>query len=564
MNGDWRVTGFHEVRELGRGAHGRVVLARPAGSDAPVAIKYLTRGDDPEHLRRMRGEAVLLGRVADPHVAELYRFVEGEHGAAIVMEAVNGVSLKAILERHGGLPPEDALVVLKGSLLGLAAAHAVGVVHRDYKPANVVVQADGLSKLVDFGVATMAGRGAGAGTPAYMAPEQWEGGPATPATDVYAATCVFFECVTGRRPFTGETKEELARRHLLEPIPLEDVPEPLRPLVAAGMAKSAEQRPPGARPFLTELERIAEEAYGRDWQDKGVRGLAVTAAALAPLLPLGAVAAAGAQGAAVAVAQGGLMATTGAKVAAAVTATAAVAAAAGGVYAVRDEEPRRPQAVQLAVAAHPAALRDRAFAIGGAQYAQVSGMTDAALQARVNRALRTPLDDTVVLMRQLTTGCEVDPQARVQSGVQTGLRGPVLVSVAYRLKVDRNCAGSTDLVRAVTVDLRTGRVVEPRDLWKPPVLTASWLSALNRRAADKRWLPPATCQDAPELDAAHLVPRTTPGEPPPFSHLLTADGIEFYQSVLGTECNNLAATLPYRSVRDLIRPQLAAVLPGRP
>lgn len=78
------------------------------------------------------------------------------------------------------MAPEAALTVLKGSLLGLAAAHAVGVVHRDYKPANVVVQPDGTSKLIDFGIAVLTGQGSRAGTPAYMAPEQWQGGPASP------------------------------------------------------------------------------------------------------------------------------------------------------------------------------------------------------------------------------------------------------------------------------------------------------------------------------------------------------------------------------------------------
>jgi serine/threonine protein kinase len=117
------------------------------------------------------------------------------------MEAVNGVSLRDVLSGNPGpLPPEAALTVLKGSLLGLSAAHAAGVVHRDYKPANVLVESSGNSKLVDFGIAGLSGERTVAGTPAYMAPEQWHGAPASPATDVYSATCVFFECVTGGPP----------------------------------------------------------------------------------------------------------------------------------------------------------------------------------------------------------------------------------------------------------------------------------------------------------------------------------------------------------------------------
>ncbi|MWK36924.1 protein kinase [Actinomadura sp. J1-007] len=174
----WRISGFDEVRELGSGAQGRVVLARHARTGSPVAIKYVhRRPGDEAAIERLRAEAVVLGRITDPHVSRLYRFVSGEHGAAIVMEAVNGVSLKAILAEHGELAPEAALVVLKGSLLGLKAAHALGVVHRDYKPANVVVQEDGLSKLIDFGVATVTGDGSRTGTPAYMSPSSGRGVP---------------------------------------------------------------------------------------------------------------------------------------------------------------------------------------------------------------------------------------------------------------------------------------------------------------------------------------------------------------------------------------------------
>ncbi|MFC6934299.1 serine/threonine-protein kinase [Actinomadura yumaensis] len=283
----WRVEGFTEVRELGSGAQGRVVLARHATAGTPVAIKYLARRDGDERaVERLRGEALMLGRVDDPHVVRLYRFVSGEQGAALVMEAVNGVSLKRVLAEHGALEPEAALAVLKGSLLGLAAAHGVGVVHRDYKPANVVVQADGLSKLIDFGVATLAGEGAGSGTPAYMAPEQWERRPSGPATDVYAATCVFFECVTGRRPYGPGDAAALAAAHLRAPVPVEDVPEPLRDLVARGMAKRPDDRPAGAAAFAADLERAAGAAYGPDWERRGVRALAGAAVALAAVFPL--------------------------------------------------------------------------------------------------------------------------------------------------------------------------------------------------------------------------------------------------------------------------------------
>ncbi|MEU6745562.1 serine/threonine-protein kinase [Spirillospora sp. NPDC046719] len=277
---DWRLTGFVEDRELGRGAQGRVVLARHAETGAPVAIKYLT-GGDPAAVAGLRAEAQMLGRLTSPYVARLFRFVESGEGAAIVMEAVNGASLKAVLAEHGRLAPEAALTVLKGSLLGLAAAHAVGVVHRDYKPANVVVRPDGLSKLVDFGVAVLAGQGSAAGTPAYMAPEQWRGEAATPATDVYAATCVFVECVTGRRPFAAGERGALFNQNLPAGAHLAHVPVAKRRLFLMGVATQAGDRPPGAAAFVGELESAAVAAYGPDWEQRGVRALAAAAVALA-------------------------------------------------------------------------------------------------------------------------------------------------------------------------------------------------------------------------------------------------------------------------------------------
>ncbi|MBO2455491.1 serine/threonine protein kinase [Actinomadura barringtoniae] len=356
---EWRVSGFEEVRELGRGGQGRVVLARHATRGTPVAIKYLTAGAGEAEIERLRHEARMLGQVENPHVARLYRLVEGEQGVAIIMEAVEGVSFKEILQRYGTLEPEAALTVLKGSLLGLAAAHAVGVVHRDYKPANVVVPADGRSKLIDFGIATEAGSTSAAGTPIYMAPEQWRGEAASPATDVYAATCVFYECVTGHRPFPPGDRAALMKGHLSDPVPLDEVPEPLRPLVVRGMAKEADERPASAAAFVGELEGIAQSTYGPEWETHGVRALAGTALALAALFPLAAAglaptAAAGAAGTASAAGSGGILTAIGTKTAVVVAGTAVVGATAGGGYGVYQATKPEPEHRPVAATTSPA------------------------------------------------------------------------------------------------------------------------------------------------------------------------------------------------------------------
>ncbi|WP_242901025.1 serine/threonine-protein kinase [Actinomadura terrae] len=289
MPRSWSLPGFIELGELGAGAQGEVVLARHQSGGAPVAIKYLAPELLSEAAARatFRGEAELLKRVTDPHVARLLHYQESPWGAAIVLEAVHGRSLRRLLDaRAEPLTPEAALTTLKGSLLGLAAAHAAGVVHRDYKPANVLVQDDGLSKLIDFGVAVLTGQGGAAGTPTYMAPEQWAGAAASPATDLYAATCVFMECVSGAKPFEAPTLEALRAAHSGAPIPLERVPEPLRPLVQRGMAKNPADRFWDAHAFLSELEAAAVAAYGPDWERRGVIALAAVAAAVATAAPL--------------------------------------------------------------------------------------------------------------------------------------------------------------------------------------------------------------------------------------------------------------------------------------
>src|SRR6266851_5465751 len=287
---EWNVPGYTELRALGSGGFGDVVLARHDASGVLVAIKYL-RHDllaDQEFAEMFRGEAAVLASLDDLNVVRLYEYVESPSGAAIVMELIDGVTLREILAHQGSTTAEAALVVLQGSLLGLAAAHRRGVVHRDYKPENVLVNGDGVSKLTDFGIAARAGdRPFPAGTLLYAAPEQMAGARAGPASDVYSATATFYECLTGRPPFSGQTAAELVRQHRSEPVPLDPVPGPLRPLVAAGMAKDPWRRPTDASIFVAELETAASGAYGQDWQERGRSHLGEAALLLAALWPSG-------------------------------------------------------------------------------------------------------------------------------------------------------------------------------------------------------------------------------------------------------------------------------------
>jgi serine/threonine-protein kinase len=295
MAREWDVPGYTEVKVLGSGGFGEVVLARHDASGSRVAIKYL-RGQllaDPGFAELFRAEAAVLASLDDPNVVRLYEYAESPSGAAIVMELVDGVCLRDILARQGATTAEAALVVLQGSLLGLAAAHRRGVVHRDYKPENVLINGAGASKLTDFGIAARAGDSpVPAGTLKYAPPEQFGGSPATPASDVYAATATFYECLTGRPPFTGDTAERLLYQHQSQAVPLEPVPGPLRPLVAAGLAKDPGGRPVDGTALVAELRAVAGGAYGPDWEDRGRSGLAAAALLLAALWPSGGPAAA--------------------------------------------------------------------------------------------------------------------------------------------------------------------------------------------------------------------------------------------------------------------------------
>jgi serine/threonine protein kinase len=286
----WSAPGYTELRVLGGGGFGEVVLAAHDASGSQVAIKYLHPDllADPELTALFRAEAATLGQLDSPYVVRLYEYVEAPAGATTIMELVDGVTLSKILESQGKTTVLGALVVLYGSLLGLAAAHERGVVHRDYKPANVLVNGAGASKLTDFGIAALAGdRPMPTGTARYMPPEQFEGAEATPAADVYAATVTFYQCLTGHPPFSGNTTADLYQQHKSGTVQLDLIPPPLRPIVARGLAKDPLYRPANAGRLAAELRNAAGGNFGQDWEDRGRSHLAEAALLLALLWPSG-------------------------------------------------------------------------------------------------------------------------------------------------------------------------------------------------------------------------------------------------------------------------------------
>ncbi|MEU6743861.1 protein kinase domain-containing protein [Streptosporangium sandarakinum] len=278
------VPGYREVRELGGGGGGRVVLATYEATGAYVAIKYLGASlrDSPGFLAGFRRDARVLAELRDPNVVSLHEYYEDVIQAAIVMELVDGVSLRRILARHGALGPEAALVVLRDSLAGLAAAHAAGVAHRGHRPENVLVQADGTAKLADLGVAARTAEPGPPGGPRHAAPGRRDGRPGGPAGDLYAAACVFFECLTGRPPYGTALTEPAVPAEPAEPT----VPAELAELVARGLAEDPADRPATAREFAADLEAVASAACGPGWERRGRQLLAELAIGLALAFPL--------------------------------------------------------------------------------------------------------------------------------------------------------------------------------------------------------------------------------------------------------------------------------------
>ncbi|MGY1733693.1 protein kinase [Geodermatophilus sp. SYSU D01045] len=247
------VAGRYELLGLlATGGMGQVWRGRDALLDRPVAVKLLRSEyvEDEDVRTRFRTEARLAGRLLHRNIAALYDYGEvvtgdGEVCAHLVMELVDGEPLSTLLARERRLPAERVLDLVGQTAAALAAAHAAGVVHRDVKPGNVLVGADGVVRITDFGIAWSAGSapltrtGQVVGTAHYLSPEQAAGGKAGPASDVYALGMVAYECLAGRRAFDGEHPVQIALRQIRdEPDPLpSDVPAPLRELVARMLAK---------------------------------------------------------------------------------------------------------------------------------------------------------------------------------------------------------------------------------------------------------------------------------------------------------------------------------------
>ncbi|MCX6503382.1 MAG: protein kinase [Microbacterium sp.] len=218
-----------------------------------VAIKILKDEymGDPGFLERFRAEARHAALVNHEGIASVFDYGEENGSAFLVMELVPGEALSTVLEREGSLSTDKTLDIVAQTASALQAAHAAGLVHRDIKPGNLLITPDGRVKITDFGIARIADQvpltatGQVMGTVQYLSPEQASGHPASPSTDIYSLGIVAYECLAGKRPFTGESQVAIAMAQINEqPPPLPPtVAEPVRNLVMAMIAKKPEDRP---------------------------------------------------------------------------------------------------------------------------------------------------------------------------------------------------------------------------------------------------------------------------------------------------------------------------------
>jgi serine/threonine protein kinase len=259
LAGRYRVLG-----RLGSGGMAVVVLAEDKRLGRKVAVKRLHAESPEDAARRFEREAKLGASLNHPNIVAVYDIVSDDEGVLIVMEYVDGRTLRTEMDA-GPMPPRRAIEILSGVAAALDHAHEHGVVHRDVKPANVLIaERDGAVKLTDLGIATAAertritGSGIVLGTAAYMAPERLDGHAGGAAVDVYATAALAFEMLSGRKAVTGNTPIEVARRVMEAPPPdlseeLPGTPARAAAVLKRGLAKEPDERPASAGALVREL-----------------------------------------------------------------------------------------------------------------------------------------------------------------------------------------------------------------------------------------------------------------------------------------------------------------------
>ena len=274
-----QIKGYRVLSKIGEGGMSNVFLAERETDGTRVALKILNArpSDDKQLLQRFIQESALISAVDHTNVVKIYDKGFTDDYAYIAMEYFTGGSLKDVIA--GGLTPRQALSLLAQAAAALAEIHRLGIVHRDVKPANMMLRADGTMVLADFGIAK---RSAGSmdrtvhgeffGTPYYISPEQANGKPATERSDIYSLGIIFYEMLMNRRPFDGNSIVELISQHVHAPVPrLPGALAEYQVLLDGMLAKDPAERLPNADEVLAVIDRVwtqialrADTAQGPD------------------------------------------------------------------------------------------------------------------------------------------------------------------------------------------------------------------------------------------------------------------------------------------------------------
>jgi serine/threonine protein kinase len=249
---------YRLIELLGRGGMGEVWRSYDSAIDRVVALKMLLPhlSQDPDFDKRFRREARAAARLDNPHVVPIYDVGEIDGRLYVTMRLINGTDLQTLLD-NGPLDAQRAVHIIEQIATALHSAHRTGLVHRDVKPSNILLDENDFAYLIDFGIARRAeetgvtATGATIGTWAYMAPERFNTDEIHPSSDIYALACVLYECLTGQQPFPGNTLEQVAIGHLFTPPPSPSetsrtLPTALDQVIATGLAKQPADRYPTA------------------------------------------------------------------------------------------------------------------------------------------------------------------------------------------------------------------------------------------------------------------------------------------------------------------------------
>jgi len=263
---------YQIIEELGKGGMGKVYKAHDTEINEKVALKLIKPevAADKKTVERFRNELKLARKISHKNVCRMYHLSKTEDAQYITMEYVPGEDVKSLIRKIGQLPIAKALSIAQQVCEGLDAAHKLGVVHRDLKPQNIMIDDKGNARIMDFGIARslkakgITEAGVMIGTPEYMSPEQVEGQETDHRSDIYSLGVILYEMVTGRVPFEGDTTISIALKHKKEtpPNPREfnaQVPEDLSWLILRCMEKDKERRYQEAIELFSELDEIGKE-----------------------------------------------------------------------------------------------------------------------------------------------------------------------------------------------------------------------------------------------------------------------------------------------------------------